>query len=262
MIRVLLIGDIVGKPGRGAVAAVVPKLRRSEHIDWVIANAENAAGGSGVTPSIAEELYSLGCDVLTSGNHIWSKKEIFPVLQTDHRLLRPVNYPKESPGVGAWTYALPTGQKIGVINVMGRVFMDVCDCPFRTAIEAVERLRKETAVIFVDMHAEATSEKIAMSWYLDGKVSCVFGTHTHVQTADERILPAGTARITDLGMTGPHDSVIGRRTDQILQRFITHMPVKFEMAEGNPQLHGAIVEVDPETGRARSIRRVQEKVAA
>ena len=260
--KVLLIGDIVGKPGREMVGSVVPRFRRTEAIEWVIANAENAAGGSGVTPAICQELYGYGCDVLTSGNHIWSKKEILPVLQTDHRLLRPVNYPKESPGVGAWTYALPTGQKIGVINVMGRVFMDVCDCPFKTASEAVERLRKETPILFIDMHAEATSEKIAMSWYMDGKVSCVFGTHTHVQTADERIFPGGTAHITDLGMTGPYDSVIGRRADQVLQRFITHMPVRFEMAEANPQLHGAIVDVDPSTGRAHGIRRVQEKVAA
>ncbi len=258
--KVLLIGDIVGKPGRRAVATVVPRLKRTEGVDWTIANAENAAGGSGVTPDIADELYATGVDVLTSGNHIWSKKEIFEVMNRDHRLLRPINYPNGVPGVGAWSYQLPTGPRIGVINVMGRVFMDVCECPFRTTTEAVERLRKETPIIFVDMHAEATSEKIAMSWYLDGRVTCVFGTHTHVQTADERILPGGTAHITDLGMTGPYDSVIGRRTDQILQRFLTHMPVKFEMADGNPQLHGAIVDVDPATGRAVSIRRVQERI--
>ena len=259
--RVLLIGDIVGKPGRGAVASVVPRLRKTERIDWVIANAENAAGGSGVTPAIAEELFKLGCDCLTSGNHIWGKKEVLPLLETERRLLRPINYPNGAPGVGAWSYPITNGVRIGVINVMGRVFMDVCECPFRTTTDAVERLRKETPIIFVDMHAEATSEKIAMSWYLDGKVSCVFGTHTHVQTADERILPHGTAHITDLGLTGPYDSVIGRRTDQILQRFLTHMPIKFEMAEDNPQLHGAIVEVDERTGRALSIKRVQEKVS-
>jgi 2',3'-cyclic-nucleotide 2'-phosphodiesterase len=258
-LTVLVIGDIVGKPGRTSVADVLPKLQAAESIDFVIANAENAAGGSGITPGIAQELFGLGVHVLTSGNHIWSKREIYEVMQHDHRILRPINYPKASPGVGAAVYDVPRGPKIGVVNVMGRVFMDSCDCPFHAVTAAVAQLRKETPIIMVDMHAEATSEKIAMGWHLDGTVSCVFGTHTHVQTADERILPEGTAHITDVGMTGPHDSVIGRRTDQVLHRFVTHMPIRYEMATENPQLHGALVTIDARTGRATAIRRVAEQ---
>ena len=258
--KVLVIGDIVGRPGREAVATFVPQLRREFTLDWVIANAENAAGGSGVTQNIAAELFATGIDVLTTGNHIWSKPEIFPILDSDHRILRPANYPKTSPGVGAATYAGKNGTTFGVANVMGRVFMDVCDCPFATATACVEELRKTTPLIFVDMHAEATSEKVAMGWFLDGQVSCVFGTHTHIPTADERVLPGGTAYITDLGMTGPYDSVIGRNKEQIIKRFVTHMPVKFEMAEHDVQLRGALIEVDPQTGKALAIERVTRKL--
>jgi len=257
--KVLLIGDITGSPGRKILGARLQGLCKKEGVGFVIANAENAAGGSGVTPSVAKELFSYGIDVLTSGDHIWKKKEIVGFIAREKGLLRPANYPKETPGLGAAVYDTKDGEKIGAINLLGRVFMQAVDCPFRRALECVEELKEETKIIFVDIHAEATSEKVALGWYLDGKVSCVFGTHTHVQTADEKILPKGSAYITDLGMTGPCDSVIGRDKEAVLERFVTQMPVRFEMAQNDIRIQGAIVEIDIKTGKAVSIRRVELK---
>jgi len=253
--KILVIGDIVGHPGRNAIKTLVPILKKEEKIDFVIANAENAAGGSGVTPPIADELLGYGIDVMTTGDHIWNRKEIAEYLDKSTKLLRPANYPKGCPGFGSCVE-----NKVGVINLAGRVFMDSIECPFRVVRDEIDAIKNKTKIIFVDIHAEATSEKVAMGWFLDGVVSCVFGTHTHIQTADERILPKGTAYITDLGMTGPYDSVIGRRIDQILTRFITQLPTRFEMAEENVMLAGAVVEVDDTTGKAISIKRIQRKV--
>jgi metallophosphoesterase (TIGR00282 family) len=255
--RILAIGDVVGRPGRVIVERCLPELRGELRVDAVIVNCENAAGGAGVTPPGAEKLFRAGVDVLTSGNHVWKKKEAIELLKLDHRVLRPANYADGAPGAGSVIVETMAGHKIGVLNVQGRVFMpDLVDCPFRCAQKELERLRLVTPVVVVDMHAEATSEKIALGWFLDGKVSCVFGTHTHIPTADERILPQGTAFITDVGMTGPYDSVIGRKTGQILERFLSGLPVRSDVAETNLQLHGIVVEVDPKTGRASSIERV------
>ena len=257
--RVLLIGDIVGQPGRAAIGALLPVLKKEEALDFVIANAENAAGGSGVTPKIADELFGYGVDVMTTGDHIWNRREIYDYLDKNERLLRPANYPKGAPGYGSCVVD-KNGVKVGVINIAGRVFMDSIECPFRVVREEIARVEPKTRIIFVDIHAEATSEKVALGWYLDGVVTCLFGTHTHIQTADEKVLSKGMAYITDLGMPGPYDSVIGRRIDQILERFITQRPMRLEMAEENIQLAGAVVDVDESTGKARSIKRVQKKM--
>ena len=258
--KILFIGDIVGSPGRKAVEELVPVIKKREKIDFVIANAENAAGGSGLTPRLATELFSYGVDVITSGDHIWKKKDIVEMLDEEKKLLRPANYPKGAPGSGWGIYTLKNKVKIGVVNLVGRVFMEAVECPFRVAREIVEEIKKETSIILIDVHAEATSEKIALAWYLDGMVSAVLGTHTHVQTADERIYPKGTAYITDVGMTGPHDSVIGRKVEQILTRFITALPTRFEMAEENVQLNGAVVTIDENTGKVTDIKRVRENL--
>ena len=255
--KVLVVGDIVGKPGRLAAERVIAPMRQELGIDLVVVNCENAAGGAGVTPETTEALFRAGADVLTSGNHVWKKPEVLELLKLDHRVLRPANYAEGAPGSGAVVIETMAHQKVGVLNLQGRVFMpDLVDCPFRAADRELERLRAITPVIIVDMHAEATSEKIALGWYLDGKVSCIFGTHTHIQTADERILPRGTAFITDVGMTGPYDSVIGRQTEQILAKFLSGRPMKSEVAEGNVQLRGALIEIDPKTGKASKIERV------
>jgi len=254
--KVLLIGDITGSPGRKILREELKSLQKKESIDFTIANAENAAGGSGITPAIAEELFSYDIDVLTSGDHIWKKREIVEFIARENRVLRPANYPDNTPGAGFGIYEPGNGEKIGVVNLLGRVFMQAVDCPFRKAAECVEKIKPVTKIIFVDMHAEATSEKVALGWYLDGKVSCVYGTHTHVQTADQRILPNQTAYITDIGMTGPFDSVIGRKKEQILERFLTQMPTRFEMADTDVRINGAIVDVDTGTGRALSIKRI------
>jgi len=258
--RVLLIGDIVGSPGREAVKKIVPQLKDRERIDFVVANAENIAGGSGLTPETVDEVFQHKVDVMTSGDHVWKKKEIYERLSKDQRILRPANYPEVSPGTGVSIIKTASGQKVAVINLLGRVFMDPVDCPFTAAEKEIKRIYETTRIILVDMHAEATSEKIAMGRFLDGRSSVVFGTHTHVQTADEKILPNGTAYITDLGMTGPQDSVIGRRHDAIIERFLTGMPRKFEIADKDIELQGAIVEIDNESGRALSIQRVKEKI--
>jgi len=258
--KILFIGDIVGKPGREAVRVLLPDLRKKHSLDFIIANAENASGGSGITPRVSEELFSFGVDVLTSGDHIWKKKEIFELINQEERILRPLNYPSGAPGQGRRIFKTKSGEKIGVINVNGRVFMEALECPFKTALAAQEELARETKIIIVDIHAEATSEKVALGWYLDGKASAVLGTHTHIQTADEKIFPKGSAYITDVGMCGAYDSVIGRKVDDVLTRFLTLIPVRFEVAEENIQLHAVVIDIDDKNGKARSILRIQEKL--
>ncbi|MEW6601138.1 MAG: TIGR00282 family metallophosphoesterase [Nitrospirota bacterium] len=255
--KILFIGDIVGKPGRNAVKEGLPGLINKLKIDFVIANAENAAGGFGVTKSVGEELFALGIDVLTSGNHIWDKKEAVTYITKENRLLRPANYPGEVPGAGSIIMKTPAGEKVAVLNLSGRVFMQPLDCPFQTAQKELAALKEQTKVIIVDFHAEATSEKSAIGWYLDGEVSAVIGSHTHVQTADEKILPKGSAFITDAGMTGPTDSVIGVKKEQIINKFLTHIPVRFETAKGETLLSCVVLEVNPKTGTSTSIQRLQ-----
>ena len=260
--KILFLGDVVGKPGRQAVQRLVPRLIARDGVDLVIANAENSASGIGVTPDAAEELLAAEVNLLTSGNHIWAKREIVPYLEKPGcRLLRPANYPPGAPGRGRAVIETPDGRKLGVLNLEGRVFMKALDDPFRAALEGVEALRAEGArAILVDMHCEATSEKNAMGWFLDGKVSAVLGTHTHVQTADARVLPGGTAFVTDVGMCGPWDSVIGVKKELVLERFVSARPISFEPAKKDVWLQGALVDVDDATGRARSIARVQERL--
>ncbi len=260
-IRILFIGDIVGSPGRAAVKAVVPVLRKKEGIDVVIANAENSAGGSGITPRTARDLFQSRCDILTSGDHIWRRPEVIELLQEQPHVLRPANFPKETPGHGSTIFKTESGVKVGVVCLLGKVFIDaMVESPFRVIKDEIASLKKETNIIIVDLHAEATSEKVAFGWFLDGMVSGVFGTHTHVQTADEQILPKGTAYITDAGMTGPYNSVIGRNKDRIIERFLTGMPTRFELGTEGIELHAVLVEVDCQTGRAINIRRIREKV--
>ena len=260
--KVLFLGDVFGKPGRQAVQRLVPRLIAREAIDLVVANAENVASGAGVTPDAAEELLAAEVDLLTSGNHIWAKREIVAYLDAPgSRLLRPANYPPGSPGRGRALVSTPDGRTLGVVNLEGRVFMKALDDPFRTALAEIEALRAEGAkAILVDMHCEATSEKNAMGWFLDGKVAAVLGTHTHVQTADARVLPGGTAFVTDVGMCGPWDSVIGVKKELVIERFLTSRPMSFEPAKRDVWLQGAIVDIDDATGLARSIARVQERV--
>jgi 2',3'-cyclic-nucleotide 2'-phosphodiesterase len=259
--KILFIGDIVGSPGREAVKKLLPELKQEYSLDFIIANAENADGGSGITARVSQELFDSGVSVLTSGDHIWKKSDIFELLRKEERVLRPVNFPVGAPGFGSGVFKTREGIKIGVINVQGRVFMEALDSPFQTVSSAVELILKDTNIIIVDVHAEATSEKVALGWYLDGKVSAVLGTHTHIQTADEKILPGGTAYLTDAGMTGPYNSVIGRKIENVLERFITAVPVRFEVALEDIQLHGAVIDIDEKTGKAVSIIRVQKKLA-
>lgn len=258
--NILFIGDIVGSPGRQAVKELLPELKKEYSLQFVIANGENMAGGSGITQRVAEELFGSGVDVMTSGDHIWKKREIFEFINQEERILRPLNFPSGAPGRGCGIFKTKDGFKVGVINVNGRVFMEALECPFRTTLTAVETLSSQTNIIIVDIHGEATSEKVALGWYLDGKVSAVLGTHTHIQTADERILPQGTAYLTDAGMTGPYDSVIGRKIEDVLERFLTSVPTRFEVAKENIQLHGAVLDIDENTGKARSIVRIQRKL--
>lgn len=259
-LKVLLVGDIVGRPGREAVGRIVPVLCKERCIDFVVANAENIAGGSGLTPETSDELLNARVDVLTSGDHVWKNKNIYARLREDSRILRPANYPDPSPGKGSTVIKLGSGKEVSVINVVGRVFMMAVDCPFKAAEREIEKVSGRTKIILVDMHAEATSEKIAFGRFLDGRVTAVFGTHTHVQTADERVFRGGTAYITDLGMTGAQDSVIGRKTDAIIERFLTSMPARFEVAESDVELQGAVVTVNEADGKATSIERVKEKL--
>jgi 2',3'-cyclic-nucleotide 2'-phosphodiesterase len=256
--RLVFFGDVVGKPGRRGVARCLASLQADGHVDFVIANAENSAGGIGVDPGSARELLAAGIDVLTSGNHIWAKREIIEYMTDSASLLRPANFAPTTPG---WGYAVKTSRKgtpVAVVNLIGRVFMNTYDCPFRVADSVLATIGARARVIFVDMHAEATSEKVAMGWHLDGRVSAVVGSHTHVQTADERILPQGTAYLTDAGMCGPRDSVIGVKREQVLRRFLTQMPGRFEVAEGPVVVQGVVLDVNEDDGKATHIRRFQE----
>ena len=254
--RILFIGDIVGRPGRELVRQGLGALVDYHSIDLVIANAENAAAGFGITREIGEQILDWGVDVMTSGNHIWDKKEALDYIGTESRLLRPANYPAGAPGNGGYLARTKDGQTVGVINVMGRVFMPLLDDPFAIVLKEIEALKSRARIIFVDFHAEATSEKIAMGWHLDGRVTAVVGTHTHVQTADERILPKGTAYLTDVGMTGPHDSVIGVDIQAALGKFINGLPARFDTATENPRLNAVVIDADEQTGRATDIERL------
>jgi metallophosphoesterase (TIGR00282 family) len=256
LVRILFIGDIVGRPGRDLIKQGLAAIVDHHSVDFVIANAENAAAGFGITREIGEQLLDYGVEVMTSGNHIWDKREALDYIGIEPRLLRPANYPAGAPGNGSYLARTESGVTIGVVNVMGRVFMLNIDDPFTTVLKAIDALKQRTRIIFVDFHAEATSEKIAMGWHLDGKVTAVVGTHTHVQTADERILPKGTAYLTDVGMTGPHDSIIGVDIQAALGRFLTALPARFETATENPRLNAVIVEADEQTGRATDIERL------
>ncbi len=253
--NILVIGDIIGSAGRNAIKALLPKLTKKYSLDLIVANGENAAASFGITEKIAEELFSRGIDVITSGNHIFDKKDIIEYLCKNDRLLRPANYSVHVPGVGSVVLSTKSG-KVAVINISGRVFMDPLRCPFETVSDELERLPDDTKIIIVDFHAEATSEKVCMGWYLDGKVSAVVGTHTHIPTADETLLPKGTGYITDLGMTGPYDSVIGVKKEAALEKFLTFMPKRFETAKGDVRLCGVVVKVDNDSGKCLEIERV------
>ena len=255
-LTILFSGDVVGEPGRRDIQKLLPELRKLYKANLCIVNGENAAGGSGLTPKIFNDIREAGADVVTSGDHVWDNKEILSIMGAETRLLRAANYPSRVIGFGSVIVETSSGGKVAVLNLMGRTFMKDLDCPFRAAEEAVEKLRKETPVIFVDIHAETTSEKIAIGRFLDGKVSAVVGTHTHVQTADEQIFPGGTAFLCDAGMTGPHESILGREIEPIIQRFLTQVPQRFDVAKKGIRLNGALVQVDAQTGRALSIERV------
>lgn len=255
--RILMIGDIVGKPGRQILASCLPELKASYSADFVVVNGENAAGGFGITPDLARELFDLDIDCMTSGNHIWDKKEIYNYIASEPRLLRPANYPPGVPGNGVLVTDVEPYGKVAVINLIGRVFMGPSDCPFRTADTILANIASSVKIILVDMHGEATSEKVAMGHYLDGRVSAVIGSHSHVVTADESILPKGTAYITDIGMTGPVDSVIGVKKELILQKFLSAMPVRYEVAGGPVALRGVVIGVEPDTGTAEEIKRIE-----
>ena len=257
--KIMFIGDIVGKPGRKAVRELLPKLIGDYSIDLVIANCENAAAGFGITREIVEELFDSHIDILTSGNHVWDKKEIIEYIGDYEALLRPANYPAGVPGTGSVVIPTAAGNNVGVLNLAGRIFMQPIDCPFTKAKSEIEELRKKTKVIIVDIHAEATSEKRALGWYLDGEVSAVLGTHTHVQTADEEILPKGTAYLSDVGMTGSFDSVIGVKKEAVIERFLTGMPNKFDTAKGDIRLQAVLLDIDSATGKANSIERISVK---
>ncbi len=257
--KILFIGDLVARAGRDILREHLGSIRESMDIDLVIVNCENAAAGFGVTPKIADELLGWGVDVLTSGNHIWDRKEVLPYLDTETRLLRPANYPAVNPGHGSIVVQARTGDPVAVLNVQGRVFMPSIDDPFRAVDEELERLPEDVRVIVVDMHAEATAEKVAIGWYLDGRVSAVLGTHTHIPTADATVLPEGTAYQTDVGMTGPFRSVIGVEAKGAIERFLKQVPVRFEPASEDARLNGAVIDVDPATGKARSIERVSRQ---
>ena len=255
--NILMIGDIVGRPGRRTVKELLPDLVKELQIDLVIANGENAAGGNGITPALADELYTSGIDILTMGNHVWDKKEIIPYIEQDNRMVRPANYPPGTPGKGFVLFPVVPDLKIAVMNLSGRVFLSNLDCPFREADKLLEEIYPQTRLIILDFHAEATSEKQALGWYLDGRVTAVLGTHTHIQTADERLLMRGTAYITDVGMTGPRDSVLGVKRETVIKKFVSQLPVRFEPARGSTQLNAVLIQVDVTTGKAASIQRIQ-----
>lgn len=255
--RILFIGDVVGKPGRQALSRRLGSLIDKKQVDLVVANGENAAAGFGLTLDVARELYDCGIDVLTTGNHIWDKREIYSYLDEQPRLLRPANYP-DAPGRGAGVFTTNAGIKVGVVNLEGRIFMNPLSCPFRAADALVAELRKQTSLILVDFHAEATSEKVAMGHYLDGRVSAVVGTHTHVQTADEQILPGGTAYMTDAGMTGAADSVIGISKEIAVGKFLNQLPARFEVAKKAPMINGVFFDIEEQSGRAVGVERLRE----
>ncbi|HKS39248.1 MAG TPA: TIGR00282 family metallophosphoesterase [Blastocatellia bacterium] len=257
--KVIVIGDIVGKPGRKALSASLKRLKEQHEAEFVVANAENAAEGAGIVPRVGDEILGAGVDVMTSGNHIYDKKDVIKYIENEPRLLRPANYASDTPGRGVWLGSTQSGTPVAVINVQGRVFMPPTDCPFKTADRCISEIGNRASVIIVDHHAEATSEKQAMGRYLDGRASVVVGTHTHVQTADEQVLPGGTAYITDLGMTGPYDSIIGVESHLVINRFLRGMPTRFETATGDARLCGVVVDIDERTGKAVSIERLQIK---
>jgi len=267
-VKLLFIGDIVGQPGRRAVAELLPKLREQHEVDFVIANGENSAGGSGITPKTAGEIFPAGVDVITSGDHLWDQKEVLELLANEKRFLRPLNYPPDVPGRGSGvfevsyrSFSIPPPVKIAVLNAQGRTFMQPqLDNPFPLVLEEVKSMREQTKIIFVDFHAEATSEKIAFARFLDGQVSAVVGTHTHVQTADEQIFPGGTAYLSDAGFTGSHESVLGREIEPVVKKFLTAMPQRFEVAKDRVLLQGVLIEINEATGQAVNIQRVSEAV--
>ncbi|HXF10390.1 MAG TPA: TIGR00282 family metallophosphoesterase [Desulfuromonadaceae bacterium] len=261
--KLLFIGDIVGQPGRSAVKTLLPKLREQHRLDFVVANGENSAGGNGITPRIADELFSYGIDVITNGDHLWDQKEVMDLLAHENRFLRPLNYPAGVLGHGSGLFEISNlksqiPHRIAVLNAQGRTFMPPLENPFTLALEEVKKLREQTKIIFVDFHAKATSEKIAFARMLDGQVSAVVGTHTHVQTADEQIFPGGTAYLSDAGFTGPHESVLGREIDPVVKRFLSSMPQRFEVAKDRVILHGAVIAIDEVTGKATGIQRVAQ----
>lgn len=254
--RILFVGDIVGACGRGIFLSLLPEIRLQQDIDMVIVNGENAAHGKGITANISDDFFDAGVDVITMGNHVWNNKDIFEILEYNKRVIRPANLPKSNPGGGSVAVEVG-GIKVGVINLLGQVYLDPCDCPFEASEREIARLKEQgCGIIIVDMHAEATSEKAALGWFLDGQVSAVLGTHTHVQTADEKILPKGTGYITDVGMTGAYNSVLGMDKSIIVERFVTKLPQKFQLAEGNAQLNGVIMDIDEADGKCKKIERL------
>lgn len=256
--KILFLGDVVGRGARKLLRTQLRRIRAEKSVEFVIANGENAAGGRGIDPDSLEEMYDAGVDVITSGNHIWQHRSLLPYLDREDRLLRPYNFAEVCPGHGWTIVEAKNGVRVGVLNLIGRVFMGSYDCPFRAADAVLDGPGRDAQIVVVDMHAEATSEKVGMGWYLDGRVAAVLGTHTHVQTADERVLPEGTAHLTDAGMCGPTDSVIGMRKKEVLERFVSQRPARFEVAKGPVVLQGAFIEVDPQKGRALSIERLRE----
>ncbi len=253
--NILVIGDIVGKPGRAILKSMLSKIQREQEISFTIANAENAAGGRGLTKDIKDDLLSMGIDVLTMGNHVWDNKSIFSFIDDEPRLIRPINYPGDCPGQGMHVYQAGFNKRIAVINASGRIYLPALDCPFQTVNEIVNEIKSKVDIIIVDFHAEATSEKMALAYYLDGRVSAVLGTHTHIQTADEKILSGGTAYITDLGMTGPADSILGMEKQSIIDKFLNARPARFEVATGPAQLQGVILKIDEESNAVLHIER-------
>ena len=256
MLRVLMLGDVFGSPGRRCLEARLMDLRRRHQVELVVANGENAAGGLGITPPLARELWGAGVDIITTGNHVFKQKEIIPFLDQEPNILRPANFPPQTPGRGWQVWECASGVRVGVLNLQGLVYMDPLDCPFRTADQVLAGELAGVKVILVDMHAEATSEKQALAWYLDGRVSALVGTHTHVQTADQKILPRGTAYISDLGLTGAQNSVIGLDPEAAIKRFMSRMPTRFKVSKKEPRLQGVLLEIDPESGRAQAIQRL------
>ena len=259
--RILFIADVFGGPGRKAVGALLPAMLKEREVDFCILNAENAAGGFGLTAELADEFKDFGVNLLTTGNHIWDRKEIYPVLDSRRDILRPLNYPPSNPGRGAGLCYLDDGRTVGVINLEGRVFMRDLDCPFRSVQPAIDKLKEETSIVVIDFHAEASAEKVALGWYLDGKISALIGTHTHVQTADERVLPGGTGYITDAGMTGSVDGVIGVKKELAIKRFLTQTPNRFQPADSNLVMMGVLLTVDDATGGTEEIERFQIPVS-